>query len=99
MLTNPQLVIETFGMTTLEAITDALPVIVPTEGGIAELVEDGMNGYKTDVQQLDLIEKQIKTVLEDANLYRTMARKAYACSQWYDSEQANIRIQEILTNE
>lgn len=39
-LTNKNQAIETFGMTPLEAMTCGLPVIVPTVGGIAELVID-----------------------------------------------------------
>jgi glycosyltransferase involved in cell wall biosynthesis len=33
--------IETFGMTALETMAAGLPVIVPTEGGIAEMLRDG----------------------------------------------------------
>ena len=39
-----------------------LPVIVPTEGGIAEMVEDGVNGYKIDVQNLEEIENKINKI-------------------------------------
>lgn len=39
-LTDPRQAIETFGLTPLEAMSDGLPVIVPTVGGIAELVID-----------------------------------------------------------
>lgn len=39
-LTNKDQAIETFGMTPLEAMSCGLPVIVPTVGGIAELVVD-----------------------------------------------------------
>lgn len=49
-LTNKKQAVETFGLTALEAMSAGLPVIVPTEGGIAEMVEDGVNGYKIDVQ-------------------------------------------------
>lgn len=73
-LTNPQLVVETFGLTPLEAMSAGLPVIVPTVGGIAELVDDGENGYKTDVLDLDVIEKQIDDMLTDKALYDSMAK-------------------------
>ena len=52
-LTNPKLAVETFGLTPLEAMSAGLPVIVPTVGGIAEMVGDGDNGYKIDVQELE----------------------------------------------
>lgn len=57
-LTNKNMAIETFGLTAIEAMSAGLPVIVPTVGGIAEIVEDGVNGYKTDVQELDKIENR-----------------------------------------
>ncbi len=97
-LTNPQMAIETFGLTTLEAMSNALPVIVPTVGGIAEMVENGVNGYKTDVQQMSLIEEQIGRMLENGNIYRSMADKAMECSGRYDSERTNSRIERILMN-
>ena len=49
--------IETFGLTALEAMTAGLPVIVPTVGGIAEMVEDGKNGYRIDVQNKEKIKE------------------------------------------
>lgn len=75
-LTKKELFIETFGLTALEAMSAGLPVIVPTVGGIAEMVEDGVNGYKIDVTDLDLISKTLKTILTDADLYRHLAYNA-----------------------
>lgn len=97
-LTNPQMAIETFGLTTLEAMSNALPVIVPTKGGIAEMVVDGENGYKTDVQRMDVIERQIKGMMEDADLYHAMAAKALEWGRRYDGEKTNQRIEQILEN-
>ena len=45
-LSNKEQFIETFGLTALEAMVFGLPVIVPTVGGIAEMVEDGVNGWR-----------------------------------------------------
>ena len=73
-LTNPRLAVETFGLTTLEAMSGGLPVIVPTVGGIAEMVVDGINGYKTDVQELD-----------NKVLYHSLAKEALKCSEKYKS--------------
>ena len=58
-LTDKKLAVETFGLTALEAMSAGLPVIVPTEGGIAEMVTDGENGYKIDVQDLNKIVEYI----------------------------------------
>lgn len=82
-LTKKELFIETFGLTALEAMSAGLPVIVPTVGGIAEMVEDGVNGYKIDVTDLDLISKTLKTILTDADLYRHLAYNALRSSRKY----------------
>ena len=53
-----------------------IPVIVPTVGGIAELVDDDINGYKIDVQQLDIIADRIKYMLSDIDIYSELAKGA-----------------------
>ena len=92
-LTNKEYAIETFGLTTLEAMSNALPVIVPTVGGIAEMVEDGVNGYKIDVQNLTKIKDFIKKVISNRDLYLSLSEKAYNSSQQYSS---NIMAERIL---
>lgn len=95
-LTNKNMAIETFGLTALEAMSAGLPVIVPTVGGIAELVEDGVNGYRIDVQNLEKIEQAIQNILTHKELYLKLAKGAWSCSQKY-SEQAMIEsIENIL---
>lgn len=95
-LSNKNLFIETFGLTALEAMSAGLPVIVPTVGGIAELVEDGVNGYRIDVQDLEKIEQTIQNILTSKELYFKLSKGAWQCSQKY-SEQAMIEsIENIL---
>ena len=88
--------IETFGLTALEAMSSGLPVIVPTEGGIAEMVEDGKNGYKIDVQDLEKIEVHIKLLLSDRNRYQQMATNAQKYSQSFSEESMISKIAEIF---
>lgn len=80
-LSDRNLFIETFGLTALEAMSDAIPVIVPTVGGIAELVTDGVNGYKIDVQNIDSIVDHISLLLNDKALYAKMADNALKTSR------------------
>lgn len=82
-LSNKELFIETFGMTVLEAMTAGLPVIVPTVGGVADLVDDGVNGYKIDVQQLEDIKMRIISILTDDEIYASLSRNAIALSKKY----------------
>lgn len=95
-LTNKNMAIETFGLTAIEAMSAGLPVIVPTVGGIAEIVEDGVNGYKTDVQELDKIEKQIGVLLENRELYTQLAQGAYEFAQHFNETKMTERIGKIL---
>lgn len=82
-LSDKNCFIETFGLTVLEAMAAGLPAIVPTEGGISEIVTNGINGYKIDVQNLDAIGRQIQRLFSDERLYLQMAEGAYQCSQNY----------------
>lgn len=80
-------------MTVLEAMTDGLPAIVPTEGGIAEVIEDGKNGYKIDVSELDRIEVCIDRMLTDRDLYIRLSDNALRQSKKYDM---NVMVDSIM---
>lgn len=95
-LSNKKLVVETFGMTALEAMSAGLPIIVPTVGGIAEMVEDGVNGYKIDVQELDAIEEKIRLILENYELYKSLSEGALNTSQKYSEEVMVKQIFDII---
>ena len=95
-LSNKKFIIETFGLTALEAMAAGLPVIVPTEGGIAELVEDGENGYKIDVQDLDKIKETIIKILSDKVLYKKLSSNALNTVKKYSLEQTSSKIKAVL---
>lgn len=95
-LSDKRLIIETFGLTALEAMTAGLPVIVPTEGGIAEMVDDGINGYKIDVADLDKIEQHIQELLTDKTKYVEMAEQALACAKRFDANEMIDQITRII---
>ena len=88
-LTDKNLAIETFGLTALEAMSAGLPVIVPTVGGIAEMVEDGVNGYKIDNSDLECIAEHVRQLLSDRALYCRLSENALHVAHKYD-EQAMI---------
>ena len=95
-LSDKKQVVETFGLTALEAMSAGLPVIVPTEGGIAEMVVDGENGYKIDVQNLNQIAECIKTILSDETLYMELAQNALAYSKRFSEAKMVNSIEMIL---
>lgn len=95
-LSNKNEFIETFGLTALEAMSAGLPVIVPTVGGIAEMVENEVNGYKIDVQDLDRIEKTIDRVLSDPELYKNLSENALKYSRKFNAGQMTEAISKVL---
>ena len=97
-LSDRRLFIETFGLTALEAMTAGLPVIVPTEGGIAEMVDDAVNGYKIDVADLDCIGDAIKKLLTDKTKYIQMAENALLCAKKFNADDMIERVEKILAD-
>ncbi|MDO4163937.1 MAG: glycosyltransferase family 4 protein [Bacteroides sp.] len=95
-LSDKRKVIETFGLTALEAMMAGLPVIVPTEGGIAEMVEDGVNGYKIDVQEKEKIKDCIGRMLTDKDLYEQLAKQAMVRAHKFSEEKMLERVAAIL---
>lgn len=98
-LSNKNQFIETFGLTALEAMTAGLPVIVPTVGGIAEMVEDGVNGYKIDVQELEKIKERISEILENRDLYMKLSANAFKFADKYSENNMIDRILSVLNKQ
>lgn len=96
-LTNRRYAIETFGLTALEAMTAGLPTIVPTVGGIAEMVTDGENGYRIDVQDIEKIEQCIENTLADKELYLRLAACALQHSRSYSARAMTTCIERIIS--
>lgn len=95
-LSNKEQVVETFGLTALEAMSAGLPVIVPTKGGIAEMVVNGENGYKIDVQELDKIANAIKNILSEKALYTLLATNALKYSEKFNAGNMIGQITKVL---
>ena len=97
-LSDKNRIIETFGLTALEAMRAAFPVIVRTVGGIAEMVDDGVNGYKIDVKDLELIEKRIHEMLSDKQNYIGMANNALKKARLFGAKNMISAIETLLQN-
>ena len=74
-MSNPNYSIETFGMTILEGMAYGLPAIVPNVGGPTELVENGFNGYKVDVTDVECVKRKIQEILS-ADYYEGFCKNA-----------------------
>lgn len=95
-LSNREKIIETFGMTALEGMSAGLPIIVPTVGGIAEFVNDGINGYKINVQQLDIIADKLNYMLSNIDIYSELAKGALRTASSYSNKQMCEGIELVL---
>lgn len=95
-LSKPSQFIETFGLTAIEAMNCGLPVIVPEVGGIAEMVEDGVNGYRIDCSDTDRLRRAVSSMLTDRQLYLRLADGASAYAGKFDREKIYDYLKAIL---
>ncbi len=80
-LSHPDLWVETFGMTALEAMAYSIPVIVPPVGGIAEIVQNSINGFHIDCRDTNELIKAIGKLSSDESLYRKFSNAAFEHSK------------------
>jgi phosphatidyl-myo-inositol dimannoside synthase len=59
---------EGFGLVYLEANARGVPVIGPDDSGAAEAIEEGVSGYKVDVDDADMIAKRMHMILSDQSI-------------------------------
>jgi glycosyltransferase involved in cell wall biosynthesis len=95
-LSNPHLFIETFGLTAIEGMTAALPVIVPTIGGISEFVQDNINGFKLDVNNLEEIRQKIDYIFTNPNIYNSLSVNAKKTSEYYNYNKMLAQILNVI---
>lgn len=99
-LTDRREVVETFGLTALEAMTAGLPVVVPTEGGVAELVTDGSEGFKIDVANgIAPFIEHLRMMLDNREIYMRMAACARAKAAGYSEDEYIKNFEKQLSDE
>lgn len=90
--------IETFGLTIVEGMGAGLPAIAPTVGGPAEIVEDGKNGFKIDVQNLEELAKTISSILNSYDKYKNLSQNALKTSKKYSEERMIAEIDNLINS-
>lgn len=73
-LAHPDQWVETFGMTVLEGMYYELPAIVPTVGGITELIEPGVNGFQINYDALDVVTKEIDRMQNQPEYWKKLSK-------------------------
>ena len=63
---------ETFGLVNLEAMQFSLPVISTTEGGILDVVNDGVTGFLVPLRNVTALARKIEVLIDDTALRHKM---------------------------
>lgn len=95
-LAHPDKWKETFGMTVLEGMHFGIPAIVPTQGGVTELVEEGLNGFLVDYTDLEKIKTLISRISSDRELWNALSENAKEKAKEFSFENFSSKIAEIL---
>lgn len=88
--------VETFGLTVLEGMYYGLPAIVPTSGGITELVDTGINGFQIDYTRLDLIEGEIRKMMGNKNYWEKLSQEAFSKKEDFSRKAFKSQILQLL---
>ncbi len=75
-LSRPDGWIETFGLTIIEGMAYGLPAIIPPIGGITELIEEGITGFKVDCRDFEKLDTVFKEIVQNKELYQKLHNNA-----------------------
>ncbi len=64
----PSTTSEPFGLTMLEAMASAKPMVITDAGGMPEIIKDGINGFVIPVKNFEMLASRIVQLLEDKRL-------------------------------
>ncbi len=79
----PSTASEPFGLTMLEAMSMAKPMIITDMGGMPEIIKDGINGFVVHVKDFEALAAKICRLLEDKSLAK---RFGYTGRQMVESQ-------------
>lgn len=80
---------EPFGLTMLEAMSMAKPMIVTNMGGMPEIIKDGINGFVVPVRDFEAMAAKICQLLEDVKLRE---RFGYTGRQMVESQYTKEKV-------
>lgn len=93
LLVHPSM-IESQGLTILEAMTLGTPVVVAKSSGPLEFIDDGRNGLITGHDAKSIFEK-INYLLKDRDIYNELKRNT-KCSPYFNPKNVIENIEEII---
>lgn len=75
---------EAFGLVLLEAMAAGLPVVSLDGKGNRDLIQDGINGFIVEQNDIDTFVQRIIDLIEDKELYNRIALKGQESAKKYD---------------
>ena len=89
---------ETFGLVNLEAMAHHLPIVTTNEGGILDIVEDGVNGLISRQKDPDSLAQCISQLLDNEELRKRMGDEGWKkLHKYFTEERFEERMLEVLT--
>lgn len=88
--------VETFGLTILEGMYYGLPAIIPTHGGIVELVEEGYNGFHRDSTEIEEIVRLIASIAQKPGFWQDLHLNSLSMKNNFSREQFEKNILKLL---
>jgi len=95
-LSIPDLWVETFGLTVLEAMAYGIPVIVPPVGGISEIIDEGIQGFRADSRNQDSVVLAIQKIFRSKEQYYMMSKEAKLKSEVFSLDYMIASIETII---
>ena len=95
-LSRPDEWVETFGLTIVEAMAFGIPVIVPPVGGPAEIVSEGVEGYRLSAYETEKIAARIRELAQDPDLCLRLSRAAKKRPRDFGEEVFERKMLEVL---
>jgi D-inositol-3-phosphate glycosyltransferase len=90
---------ESFGMVALEAMACGTPVVASQVGGLAFLVQDGVNGLVVPDDDPRLLADRLELLIRQPELREKLGRQAAAYAQEYAWEKIAQRILQVYEEE
>ncbi len=97
-LSRPDICVETFGLTILEAMTFSVPVIAPPVGGPKELCIDGKQGYLIDSRETDILASRILDLATNEQLCLEMSYAANSRAEMFSISNYKKDILNIISS-
>jgi D-inositol-3-phosphate glycosyltransferase len=88
---------ESFGMVALESMAMGTPVVASEVGGLAFLIDDGLNGFHVPSRDPESLAERIFTILQDPSCRDRLGRQARKDAQRYNWPNIVGRMMKVYT--